>query len=120
MNLDPILQGALLAFITLITLVFVLQKERYKHRKRRGKKDLGFYPSAAALSLSLLALQTLAQPDLNHSLEQRLTEAAEQDDEGDPNDPAARLTRQLKRIRNGEPLEPSETLRIPLQRAAKN
>jgi hypothetical protein len=120
MNPDFILSGAFLAFCTLIALVFALQRARYKHRKRRGKKHLGFYPSAAALSLALISLQTLAQPDLNHSLEQRQTEAAEQDDEGDPNDPAAHLARQLKRIRDGQPLEPSETLMIPLQRAAKN
>ncbi|HEX4577058.1 MAG TPA: hypothetical protein VH117_06880 [Edaphobacter sp.] len=114
MDFNLILQGAFLAFFTLFALVVVFQRARYKFRKRRGKKHLGFYPSAAALSLALLSLQTLAQPDLNHSLEQRETEAADEDDEGDPDDPAAQLSRQLKRIRNGETLEASETLKVPL------
>jgi hypothetical protein len=119
MNPDLILQGAFLAFCTLIALVFAFQRALYKQRKHRRKKHLGFYPSAAALSLSLLSLQTLAQPDLNHSLEQRQTEAAEQDDEGDPDNPAAQLASQLKRIRNGELLAPTETLKIPLKHATK-
>ncbi len=119
MNLDLIVQGAFLAFCTLIALTFVFHRARHNHRKRCGKKTLGFYPSAAALSLTLLSLQTLVQPDLNHSLEQRQSEATEQDDQGDPNDPAAQLARQLRRIRNGQPLERSETLKIPLKRATK-
>ena len=75
------------------------------------QKHLGFYPSTAALSITLLGLQTIAQPDLIHALEQRQTEAAEDDDEGDPDDPAAQLKRRLKRIRNGEPID---TLKVPL------
>lgn len=119
MDLDLVLQGAFLAFWTLIVLVVVFQRARYRHRKRRGKKHLGFYPSAVALSIVLLSLQTLVQPDLNHSLEGRQTENADEDDQGDPDDPAAQLTRQLKRIRNGQRLEPSETLKVPISHATK-
>jgi hypothetical protein len=111
MNFDLLLLGTFLAVFTLFTLVFLLQRVRYKYRKRRGKKHLGFYPSTAALSIALLGLQTVAQPDLAHALEQRQTEAAEDDDEGDPDDPGAQLNRQLKRIRNGEPID---TLKVPL------
>ncbi len=111
MNLNLLLLGTFLAVFTLFTLVFLLQRARYKHRKRRGKRTLGFYPSTAALGITLLGLQTIAQPDLIHALEQRQTEAAEDDDEGDPDDPTAQLNRQLKRIRNGEPVD---TLKIPL------
>ena len=75
------------------------------------QKHLGFYPSTAALGITLLGLQTIAQPDLIHALEQRQTEAAEDDDDGDPDDPAAQLNRQLKRIRNGEPVD---TLKVPI------
>src|SRR5579864_3420982 len=105
MNLNLLLLGTFLAIFTLFTLVFLLQRARYKYRKRRGKRNLGFYPSTAALGITLLGLQTIAQPDLIHALEQRQTEAAEDDDEGDPDDPAGQLNRQLKRIRNGEPVD---------------
>ena len=111
MNLNLLLLGIFLAVFTLFTLVFLLQRARYKYRKRRGKSNLGFYPSTAALGITLLGLQTFAQPDLIHAIEQRQTEAAEDDDEGDPDDPTAQLNRQLKRIRNGEPVD---TLKIPL------
>jgi hypothetical protein len=111
MNFDLLLLGTFLAVFTLFTLVFLLQRARYKYRKRRGKKHLGFYPSTVLLSLTLLGLQTIAQPDLIYALEQRQTEAAEDNDEGDPDDPAAKLNRQLKRIRNGEPID---TLKVPL------
>ena len=111
MNFDLLLIGTFLAVFTLFTLVFLLQRVRYKYRKHRGKKHLGFYPSTAALGIALLGLQTVAQPDLIHALEQRQTEAAEDDDEGDPDDPAAQFNRQIKRIRNGEPID---TLKVPL------
>ena len=111
MNFDLLLIGTFLAVFTLFTLVFLMQRVRYKYRKRRGKKHLGFYPSTAALGIALLGLQTVAQPDLIHALEQRQTEAAEDDDEGDPDDPAAQFNRQIKRIRNGEPIG---TLKVPL------
>ena len=111
MNFDLLLLGTFLAVSTLFTLVFLLQRARYKYRKRRGKKQLGFYPSTAALSITLLGLQTIAQPDLIHALEQRQTETAEDDDEGDSDDPAVKLNCQLKRIRNGEDID---TLKVPL------
>jgi hypothetical protein len=112
MNLDLILMGAFLAFSTLIALLFLVQRARYKRNKRQGKKHPGFYPSAAALGIALISLQTLAQPDLHHSLEQRQTEADDEEENGDPDDPAAQLTRQLKRIRNGQPVD---TLKVPLK-----
>jgi hypothetical protein len=111
MNFELLLLGTFLAAFALFTLVFLLQRAHYKYRKRRGKKHLGFYPSTAALGIALLGLQTIAQPDLIHALEQRQTEAAEEDDEGDQDDLAAQLNRQLKRIRNGEPVG---TLKVPL------
>jgi hypothetical protein len=110
MNFELLLLGTFLVAFALFTLVFLLQRARYKYRKRRGKKHLGFYPSTAALSIMVLGLQTIAQPDLIHALEQRQTEAAEEDDEGDQGDLAAQFNRQLKRIRNGEPIG---TLKVP-------
>jgi hypothetical protein len=114
MNLDLVLQGAFLAFFCLITAIIVFKRDQWRRNKRTGKKHLGFYPSAAALSIALLSLQTLAQPDIHHALEQRQTEVGDEEENGDPDDPAAQLARQLKRIRNSESFEPSETLKIPL------
>jgi hypothetical protein len=105
MDFDLIISGAFLAFYSLFTAVFLLQRLRWRRKKAANPNHRGFYPSAPALSLALISLQTLAQPDLNHALEQRQSEAEDQDESGDPDDPAAELNRQLKRIRNGQPVD---------------
>src|SRR5271156_442921 len=112
MNIDVILHGAFLAVFSLFTAVVLLQRIQWRRKNKTSKNRRIFYPSAAALSLAILSLQTLAQPDLNHAIEQRQTEAEDEEDNGDPDDPAAQLTRQLKRIRNGERID---TLRVPLK-----
>jgi len=112
MDIDLIINGAFLALFSLFIAVFLLQRLRWRRKKAANPNHRGFYPSAAALSLALISLQTLAQPDLNHSIEQRQTEAEDQDENGDPDDPAAQLGRQLKRIRNGQPVD---TLKVPLR-----
>jgi hypothetical protein len=113
MNVDLIINGAFLASFALFTAVFLLQRLRYRRKKAANPNHRGFYPTAAALALTLLSLQTIAQPDLHHALEQRQTEAEAEDENGDPDDPAVQLNRQLKRIRNGEPID---TLKVPLRR----
>jgi len=112
MDIDLIFIGALLAFLTFFTATFLLQRYRYRRRKAGDKNYRGFYPSAAVLSLAILSLQNLAQPDLHHLLEQRQLEAEDEENNSDPDDPSAQLTRQLKRIRNGEKID---TLRVPLK-----
>jgi hypothetical protein len=111
MDINLIINGAFLAFFSLFTAAFVLQRVLYRRKKVANPNYRGFYPSAAALSLALISLQTLAQPDLHHSIEQRQTEADDEEENGDPDDPAAQLNRQLKRIRNGEDID---TLKVSL------
>lgn len=113
MDIDLIINGAFLAFFLLFTAVFLLRRLQYRRKKAANPKHRGFYPSAAALALTLLSLQTIAQPDLHHAIEQRQTEAEDQDENGDPDDPAAQLNRQLKRIRTGQPID---TLKVPLNK----
>ena len=109
MDIDLILLGAFQAGICVFIAVILLQRAQWRRKNRANKGRRAFYPSAA-LSLAILSLQTLAQPDLHHALEQRQSEADDEEEDGDPDDPAAQLSRQLKRIRNGEQIG---TLRIP-------
>jgi hypothetical protein len=113
MDFDLVISGSFLALFSLFTAVFLLQRLRWRRKRAANPNHRGFYPSAAALALTLLSLQTIAQPDLHHALEQRQTEAEDQDENGDPDDPAAQLNRQLKRIRNGQPVD---TLKVPLRK----
>ena len=119
MDINLLLLAAFLAVFSLFTALILLQRARFRRKKAANKNHRGFYPSAAALSLAILSLQTLAQPDLHHSIEQRQTMADDEEENGDPDDPAAQLTRQLKRIRNGSPLAASEALKIPFSRPLK-
>jgi hypothetical protein len=112
MDIDLIIYGAFLALFSLFTAVFLLQRYQYRRKKAANKNRRGFYPSAATLAFALLSLQTLAQPDLHHSIEQRQTEADDEEENGDPDDPTAQLNHQLKRIRNGKPID---TLKVPLR-----
>jgi hypothetical protein len=109
MDIDLILLGAFHAGICVFIAVILLQRAQWRRKNRANKGRRAFYPSAA-LSLAILSLQTLAQPDLHHALEQRQSEADDEEEDGDPDDAAAQLSRQLKRIRNGEQIG---TLRIP-------
>jgi hypothetical protein len=109
MGTDLILTAAFVAFFSLFTAIFLVQRFRGR-RKSDPNENHSFYPSAAALGLALLSLQTLAQPDLHHSVEQRQSEADDAEEDGDSEDPFAQLNRQLKRIRDNEPID---NLQVP-------
>jgi hypothetical protein len=74
----------------------------WRWRKKTGKSKLGFYPSGASIGNALQVLQAIAEPQVQHVIEERLEEPAEDDDEAGPKDPTAHLMRQARRIRKGE------------------
>jgi cell division protein FtsB len=113
MDIDLMLLGGFLAIFCLFTVVILLQRFQWRRKNKANKVRRIFYPSATALSLALLSLQTLAQPDLHHALEQRQSEAEDEEENGDPDDPFTQLNRQLKRIRNGLPID---SLKVPLNK----
>ena len=100
-----------LCFSIFIACVFFFQRIRWKYRKRRGKRNLGFYPTVSSAGNALHALQIFVQPEVRYVLQEKLSEDEEQDDEGGSDDPSAHLERQLRRIRRGEPVG---DLEIPL------
>jgi hypothetical protein len=100
-----------LPFFIFVACIFFFQRIRWKHRKRCGKRHLGFYPTAASAGNALHALQIFVQPEVRYVLQEKLSEDEEQDDEGGSDDPSARLERQLRRIRHGEPVG---DLEVPL------
>ena len=104
MNLDLALLRGFYLFTALIALAFFLQRYRWRRRRRLGKSNWGFYPSSAGMGNALQQLSTLAQPQVEHVLEEKLAEKADEDDEGGPLDPVQHLGRQCGRIRRGEKL----------------
>jgi hypothetical protein len=79
-----------------------VQRVLWRWRKKTGRGKLGFYPSGAAIGNALQVLQAIAEPQVQHVIEERLEEPAEDDDEAGPKDPTAHLMRQARRIRKGE------------------
>jgi hypothetical protein len=79
-----------------------VQRALWRWRKKKGRSKLGFYPSGASIGNALQVLQAIAEPQVQHVIEERLEEPAEDDDEAGPKDPAAHLMRQARRIRKGE------------------
>jgi hypothetical protein len=104
-HLDLTLLKELYVFVALIAIAFFFQRYTWRRRKRQGKSNWGFYPSSASMGNALQALSIMAQPQVEHILEEKLNEDAEDDSEGDPEDPVAHLHRQAVRIRRGEKLD---------------
>ena len=113
MNMDLQFLAGLYCFVTFILAAFFFQRYRYRRRKRSGKSNWGFYPSWASMGNALQKLSALAQPQVVHVLEEKLLEAADEDDEGGPKDPTAHLHRQAAKIRRGEKVDRLTTIHKP-------
>ena len=105
LNLDLILLRGLFAFMALVTVAFFFQRYKWRQRKRKGKSNWGFYPSSSSLGNALQELSVMAQPQVEHVLEEKLNEDTEDDSEGGPENPVAHLHRQAAKIRRGEKLD---------------
>jgi hypothetical protein len=105
LNFDLMILRGLLQFVAIFTVVFLFQRYRWRQRKRKGKSNWGFYPSSSSLGNALQELSVMAQPQVEHVLEEKLNEDIEDDSEGGPEDPVAHLHRQAAKIRRGEKLD---------------
>jgi hypothetical protein len=94
------------------SIVFV-QRVLWRRNRHRGKKNIGFYPSGAAIGNALQVLQAIAEPQIQHVIEEKLEEPADEDDEAGPKDPTAHFMRQTRRIRNGKPIDRLTTFLPP-------
>ena len=92
-------------FIVAVLVHYHVRRAAWKRNRRLGRKVAGFCPSMAAMGMAFLFLQTFHRPSLAHVVEVKREEDAEDEDEGEPDSPAAHLNRQLRRIRRGERVE---------------
>jgi hypothetical protein len=91
-------------FLAIVAILAYYQVRRriWRRKRRKGKRDLGFCPSSAALGATLLFLSVFYRPSVDFAMEASLQEEVEDDDQGDPETPERLLNRQLRRIRRGE------------------
>jgi hypothetical protein len=87
-----------------ILIYYSLRRATWKRALRRGEKPMGWYPTAS-LGSAFQILQTFYQPSVEHSIEAREVEDVAEDDEGEPETPLKHFHRQLRRIRQGEPVD---------------
>jgi hypothetical protein len=110
LNLELIARAMLSGVALLFALVVYVQRARWLRSQRRGRR-LRFYPTNMMLGLALQNLQVFAHPEIDHTLQEKYADEAEEDDEGDPDDPQKVLERQLRLIRNGETVD---RLQVPV------
>lgn len=82
-----------------------LRRVLWQRGKNLRRPDSAFCSMAAALGAMLLFAQTFHRPSMKHVLESRQQSEVDEDDSGDPESPDRLLHRQLRRIRQGEPVE---------------
>jgi hypothetical protein len=91
--------------IVVILASYQVRRSVWRRKRRKGKRDLGFCPSSAALGAALLFLSIFYRPSVDFAIEASLQEEVEEDDQGDPETQEKHLGRQLRRIRRGERVE---------------
>lgn len=98
--------GPFLAIVAILV-YYKMRRSAWKRKKRKGKRSLGFCPSAVALGTAFLFMPVFYRPSVEFQIKARIQqeEKAEEDDQGDPEAPEKLLSRQLKRIRRGELVE---------------
>lgn len=94
-------------FLAMLAILFHYQWRRsmWKRNRRKGRQTLGFCPSSVALGTVFLLVTSFYRPRMDFAIEAMLREDAEEDGQGDPKAPEKLFSRQLRRIRRGEPVE---------------
>ena len=92
---------------------FVGQRMRLRWGLRRWRLRFGFYPSGASLGNALQNLQVFTQQSIQHVIEEKQNEKADDDDLGEEELMQREFEKQLRRIRRGEHVK---RLRVPFRR----
>ena len=105
--------GVLGLLFALFIGVFCVKRALRVWRVRAEGGSAGRYCGGAALGNALQELQVFVQPRTEHVTSERLQEAVDEDDNGEPKDPTGHLMRQARQIRNGEQVERLTTILAP-------
>jgi hypothetical protein len=96
-----------LPFLTIAGLLIYnsLRGARWNRGRNRQAGNGAYCSSSVALGTILLFAQVFYRPSFAHVVEVRQQEDADEEDAGDPATIAHPLSRQLRQIRRGEPVE---------------
>lgn len=115
MNLDLLLLAGVYFFVASFAISFLLQRYRWRRRKRVGNNDCGYFPGAGSLGNALQVLNAFAQPQVRHVLREEQSEDEHDDEAGGLEDPSAHLLKQANKLRRGKLQEPLTALWKPPQ-----
>jgi hypothetical protein len=96
--------SAPLLAIVLILAYYYLLRLVGKRLKPQGRSRV-FCPSSFALGMAFQFMQVYHRPSMVHVLEAKQEQQVEEDESGDPDTPLRHFHRQLRKIRQGKPLE---------------
>jgi len=93
-------------FLAIVIISFHYHRRRaaWKCALRRGEKPDGFCPTGS-LGSAFQILQVFYRPSIAYVIEAREKEDVAEDDDGEPETPLRHFHRQLRRIRQGEPVD---------------
>src|ERR1035438_2000211 len=94
--------GAPFLAILAILIHYQVRRAAWRRNQRLGRKNSGFCPSSSALGIAFLFMGVFHRPSVQNTVEVRLHQEADEDDNGDPETLTKQLGRQLRRIRRGE------------------
>ncbi len=99
-------------FLAMVAILahYQLRRSVWRRKKRKGKKNPGFCPSAAALGAVFVFMPVFYRPSVDFLVKARIQqeEKVDEDDQGDPETHEKSLSRQLRRIRRGDRVETLE------------
>ncbi len=103
MNLIAIFVGIPYVAVFVLLSIYFFKRALWRHKRRAGRANGGFYPSSLSLGNALQSLQSFTRPNVDYFLAEKYDEDADEDDSGGPDgNPEAHLKAQLRRIRRGE------------------
>jgi hypothetical protein len=102
--------GSFAFALPFLAIAAILFHNGLRNRRRRRSKNLrmasaGYCSSWAALGTMLLFAQAFYRPSMEYVAEAKLEVDVDEDDSGDPESTARQLSRQLRKIRLGEPVD---------------
>jgi hypothetical protein len=97
--------GAPLLGVVTFTAIFYLKRGSFKPSKRSRNRHAGFSAFTFSMGMALQNMEMLVNHNVQHVIEERFDQDADEDGQGDPDHPRAQMNRQLKRIRMGESVE---------------
>jgi hypothetical protein len=104
----------LVVFVLLAVGAFYIQRALWRKNRRSGGNRFGFFPTYTSAGNALQQLHLLAEPQIEHVIQEKGIDEAEEEDDGELED-ETNLMRQFRQIRNGDRSSQLVVIRVPIR-----